>query len=68
MIKYKELKKDTDYKIPCNRENNESDFITIKVFYDERYKCDVAFINNEFMGAHLKKVRDDANWFKITTK
>ena len=67
MIKYKELKKNICYAIPCQRTNGKEDYITIEVKYDETEKCDIAFINNRYMGAILKKVREDANWLKIVS-
>ena len=67
IIKFKELKQNTDYAIPCRRKNGEKDFITIKVMYDEKLKQDIVYVNNRFMGASLKKIRnDDAFWLEIS--
>ena len=63
--KFKELKKDKDYAIPCRRKDGREDYITITVAYDERFKSDVAYINNRFMGACLKRIKDNRNWFFI---
>ena len=68
IIKFKELKKGVHYSIPCKREDGTEDSITIIVRYDEESKTDVIYLNNEFMGAYLEKVRDDAYWLKITNK
>ena len=67
MKKFKELKQNVSYAIPCKRTDGEEDYVTITV-YTQKGRDEV-WLNNRFMGAHPKKfTKGKEDWRFIIDK
>ena len=61
VIKYKELKKNVRYAIPCKRDDGSEDYATISVF--EQNGRDEIWLNTRFMGASPKRfTKKEGDW------
>ncbi len=62
-IKFRELKQNVHYAIPCKRKNGKEDYITI-IVSSENGK-DIVYLNNRFMGAYPKKLTKEKHGWQF---